>query len=373
MCTILTVSSRLYTTYTRLLEERIRLDHAQNDDGTGLVLVGQSGGTLALRSLDIEPVLQLMRSQPWSRAFVHQRAATQGGRSLSNVHGWQSVDGWFYMHNGMLLDPQTRYFQVDSQLIGQWLDDGGPALALGELAREWYANVFLVSAAPDDVGAGYWVNRSGGGSLFTDQHGNYSTVPIVGTGIVHRVRKSFQQFHRFGYARRRAAAPPPQVVEPSVLVDQVAEDDRPALPNPGRVWAMIDGAPEFVMPSMAQPYSMFWHHERLVAGRRMAESEIHTLGAIGPGSIDDRLARDEAPALGSGPAYRVIVNGIDRRATRSQVRQGFYWDGSNFVQPDRGTVALPVVDQTTAPPLADDDAPIRRELTSLWARVKGVA
>lgn len=170
MCTILTVSSAFYS---RGLERRILEDAKGNGHGFALLLTDEKGALLSLRSMDIEPILALIRSVPWERLFLHSRWATQGQISLTNTHGWQS-DSVFYFHNGCLTSKDAYNWPVDSQAIGQWVSEGGVAGALEKLKSEAFANVFLV-----DADKGYYsVSRGTGGSLYTDGNGNYSTNPF---------------------------------------------------------------------------------------------------------------------------------------------------------------------------------------------------
>lgn len=167
MCTILTVNSAFYS---RGLERRILADAAGNNHGFSLLLTDENGALLALRSMDIDPIIALIRATKWERLFLHSRWATQGEVSLANTHGWQS-DAVFYFHNGSLMSDDAYVYPVDSQAIGQWIVEGGIGGALEKLRDEPFANVFMV-----DTEAGYYtVSRGTAGSLYTDGNGNYST------------------------------------------------------------------------------------------------------------------------------------------------------------------------------------------------------
>jgi predicted glutamine amidotransferase len=108
----------------------------------------------------------------WDRMFLHCRFATQGDPTLDNTHGWAN-NGVFFMHNGVLMNPEAYRYNVDSQLIGGWLFDGVDH-TLEQLQKESYANVFLI-----DTNSGYYcVSRSEVGTLFTDWQGNYSSNPV---------------------------------------------------------------------------------------------------------------------------------------------------------------------------------------------------
>jgi hypothetical protein len=166
MCTVLTVSSDFYG---RGMFNRITSDAIMNADGFALLLIDAFGASTMIRTLDFRVVTMMLEQSHWERMFLHCRYATQGEAVLDNTHGW-SVDGVFYMHNGVLEDPETRYFAVDSQLIGHWLY-GGVEKTIEKLQKEPYANVFLIDTKENY----YVVHRSKGGTLFTDWKGNYST------------------------------------------------------------------------------------------------------------------------------------------------------------------------------------------------------
>lgn len=166
MCTILSVSKEYYG---RPLWNRIYQDACNNPHGYALILVDEAGASTVLRTLNLDTVFTLLEAGGWSRMFLHCRFATQGSVTLDNTHGW-GVNGTFYMHNGVLMNPAADRYAVDSQLIGEWLREGTLA-ALDRLYYEPYANVFVV-----DTTEGYYgMHRSATGTLFTDWQGNYSS------------------------------------------------------------------------------------------------------------------------------------------------------------------------------------------------------
>lgn len=166
MCTLLTIDKE---SYGPKVEKRIRIDADRNSDGFSLVLISRMGCRINLRTLDIEPVLTLLRSTDWTRMFLHSRAATQGEVRVENTHGWDS-QGVIYMHNGRIEAREANLYPVDSQAIGEWLESGVDD-ALEFLRRQNYANVFLI----DNNNHLYYVNSSRYGMLYTDNRGNYST------------------------------------------------------------------------------------------------------------------------------------------------------------------------------------------------------
>lgn len=173
MCTIITVSRDSVNNDD--LVTRMVQDSAYNDDGWAAMFVLGSGKPMFLQSLDLDPIVSLVLDLDWKRMFLHARAATQGSPRLDNCHGW-NADGVYVFHNGILSNPQSRDFEVDSQLIHWWVDRYGITKTLNLLRTERYANVMLV----DTVANEYLIHRSETGSLFTDGDGNFSSNPMGG-------------------------------------------------------------------------------------------------------------------------------------------------------------------------------------------------
>jgi len=169
MCTILTVNSKFDK---QLVVDRITTDGYNNPDGFSLMV--QKGRDFSMtRSTSLDLITDLVWYSNWDRIWLHSRFATQGSVSLENTHGWNH-DSTYVMHNGCLSDADTAKFPVDSQLIVDWVRLGGVPLALAKLKFETFANVFLIDS---DTGE-YTVHRTGGGSLYMDGIGNYSTQPF---------------------------------------------------------------------------------------------------------------------------------------------------------------------------------------------------
>lgn len=195
MCTLLTVSR---DKYNEAIQNRIVADAKSNQDGFGLLLINEQGAEHVLRTLDVDLVLGVLNAVKWTRMFLHSRFATQGAPVLANTHGWDE-GSVFYMHNGCIYTSEAKKYAVDSQVIGQWVRDGGVDLALERLLDERFANVFLI----DTQKSMYIVHRSESGSLYTDGEGNYSTHDV---GLInHKVDTGFE-FHEMPIKR-----PPPRV------------------------------------------------------------------------------------------------------------------------------------------------------------------
>lgn len=187
MCTIMTATPEQWTTE---LVAQMRADARSNGDGFALVLMRDEQAVAVVRSMNFETILSALDNEEWSRFFLHCRFATQGSRVLANTHGWDS-NGVFVMHNGVLYDKNTAYFDVDSQVINYWIRVHGIDGAAEKLQGEPWANVFMI-----DPGTGvYLVNRSTDGSLYMDGLGNYSTHSVGGISIP--VPDNYSEFHLF--------------------------------------------------------------------------------------------------------------------------------------------------------------------------------
>lgn len=171
MCTIITLDKASFGSQAI---SQILADARGNDDGYALLMVDANGVFTQLRTFDVTLVLALLSTTDWERMFLHARMATQGTKALANTHGWISK-GVAYMHNGILRNVDAASFDVDSQLIGHWIDEGGAQRAVDMLVTEPYANVFLINT---DGGAWYSVSRSEQGTLYTDGNGNFSSNPF---------------------------------------------------------------------------------------------------------------------------------------------------------------------------------------------------
>jgi len=122
------------------------------------------------------------------------RAATQGDVNIRNTHGWMTTAGTAVMHNGVLFDQDSYRFNVDSELIVDWLEKFGTDFTLEMLLTENYANVFLIENLGD-----YYVSRTSGGSLFTDGRGNFATNQV---GRINKpVKHDYQQLFKSGFVK----------------------------------------------------------------------------------------------------------------------------------------------------------------------------
>lgn len=171
MCTIITANS----TIDRFkLIDQIRSDSVGNSDGFACLMILDNAMPVFMRTLDVEPICQLIMALDYSRVFIHTRFATQGSVNLENTHGWNN-GGQYVFHNGSIQSFTGKQFDVDSMAIRHWLEFDGVDGTIDRLINEPFANVFIV-----DIDEGnYIVHRSRAGSLFTDGNGNYSTNPFA--------------------------------------------------------------------------------------------------------------------------------------------------------------------------------------------------
>lgn len=165
MCTMVTVDTR-----SPELLAQIRADAKNNNDGWSVLVIDKHGKHSLVRTLSLALVLATVESVDFARIFVHSRFTTRGESTLQNTHGWESA-GVFYFHNGTLSAPESKKYNVDSMLIGDWIKEHGFPGVFDELNKELFANALLVW--PDTHR--YWAFRSTAGTLFTDDVGNFST------------------------------------------------------------------------------------------------------------------------------------------------------------------------------------------------------
>ncbi len=168
MCSIITFTKDMYSTD---LTDHLMSDMASNPDGFSVILVDINGQVLVdLHSMDAYAVIGLLEWAAYHRAFVHCRLSTQGQITIRNTHGFH-MNGIYYQHNGILSDPISKRFAVDSMLIGAKISEGSLHTTLTWLKSQSYANCFFIDTNIKQ----YFVTRNSVGSLFTDGRGNYST------------------------------------------------------------------------------------------------------------------------------------------------------------------------------------------------------
>jgi hypothetical protein len=153
--------------YTSHLESGARI----NDHGSAALFIDEKGNHSLLRAMKFEDIINMMHiSNNWDQVIIHQRYTTQGAANLTNTHLWQSGK-FLYCHNGVLQDEACSEFEVDSQLIGWYLEGGNVWDAIAYCQSEEYANVFIIDLEEKKL----YVTRSKTNTLFTDGEGQFST------------------------------------------------------------------------------------------------------------------------------------------------------------------------------------------------------
>jgi len=196
MCQIHIIDRKSYDKDNDKIIKHLDQGDISNDHGCSLLLVNGYGEHTLVRSLDWDLVRNIMGNSDWDLAFIHQRYTTQGEANLMNTHFWQ-VGDFFYCHNGVLNHQDTYNYEVDSQVIGQHLEQGKVWDAISYCQRESYANVFIINLKTKS----FWVTRSQVNSLYTDGNNQYSTEQV--TGIIdipvpqHSVRQHVLDFEEY--------------------------------------------------------------------------------------------------------------------------------------------------------------------------------
>lgn len=190
MCSIITIKQG--SLKLERLEKYLSKESFSNDDGMSLLVQDKKGKMTALRTFNLDLIMAVLKGMEWSRMWMHMRAATQGEVNIRNTHGWMTTDGTAIMHNGILWDKDAYKFNVDSELIVDWVEQLGIDFALEMLKEESYANVFLIKNLGD-----YYVSRTKSGTLFTDGNGNFSTNQV---GQINKpVKPGFQKMFESGF------------------------------------------------------------------------------------------------------------------------------------------------------------------------------
>jgi hypothetical protein len=197
MCTLLSVSRDFLMSTSEITEaiiKRIRDDADFNSDGFSLILCGEKDtDALNVQLMSLDSVLAILENVNWTRMWLHCRMSTTKITGVQGCHGFRTYEGWLVQHNGVITAGTATRLPVDSMVIADILTTHCVEDCVNWLhANASYANVFFVN--PD---SGEWVvSRSVQGSLYMDDHGNYSTHPIVEAGITTLVPKDFVDFHQ---------------------------------------------------------------------------------------------------------------------------------------------------------------------------------
>lgn len=196
MCTILTVDTKTFRQNSKEFIGQIFADSAYNRDGISIIIIDAEipENNTVFRTMNIDQgvmVLQALveNASEYSRVFVHLRAATTWNTGVGYTHGFDNGNGVFYMHNGVIKNPDQ--LAVDSfRLISlDMCETGAEMFAALFDAKETFANIFRI----DTENYTYSVSRLVTGTLFTDGKGNYST-NAVGSVSVPVVENYFKEY-----------------------------------------------------------------------------------------------------------------------------------------------------------------------------------
>jgi hypothetical protein len=180
----------------REFNARILKDVTYNGDGLSLILVDPLAPmtNLHLNCMAVGHVLNMIdmffsSASECSRMWLHTRMATTDFVGVPFNHGFTDSHGTMIQHNGVIRN--YRNLAVDSfNLVDYRTDTAKHHLEDLETAGEYFANIFLVR--PEQ--GSYSVIRVGGGMLFTDRQGNYSTNAVA--DIRHPVLTGYAKDYR---------------------------------------------------------------------------------------------------------------------------------------------------------------------------------
>jgi len=197
MCTLLTIDLEYYLRHTKEIQIQITSDAHFNRDGFSLIGISPllAEANVHLQSMDIDIIFTVLEKffdttylDTSARIFLHSRAATTCNVGLPYCHGFTDLNGNFIMHNGILSNPDK--WAVDSfQLVNMAVYSPYKLLKKLVSKKETFANIFIIS---EDT---YSVVRVGGGRLYTDHLGNYST---NATGdIKHPIGRGYAKTYQY--------------------------------------------------------------------------------------------------------------------------------------------------------------------------------
>lgn len=175
MCQIHIINKTNFLNNPTAYEDHLNSGARINDHGSAALFIDDEGNHSIIRAMKFETIMDMLHmNDRWETVVIHQRYTTQGAANLSNTHLWQ-VGNYFYCHNGVLRDEDTNKYEVDSQLIGHYLETN-PWEAIAYCQSEDYANTFIVGLDEKKI----WVTRSKTNTLYTDGNGQYSTRLLKG-------------------------------------------------------------------------------------------------------------------------------------------------------------------------------------------------
>ncbi len=176
MCQIHIINKATYDAEPRLISSHLESGSIMNNHGCSALFINADGEHTLMRGMDFDAISGFMAVyDEWETVVIHQRYTTQGKANINNTHLWQ-VGDFFYCHNGVMRARESNQYPVDSQLIGNFLEDGNVWDAIAYCQSEDYANVFIINLEMKSI----WISRSISHTLYTDGRGQYSTDKLPG-------------------------------------------------------------------------------------------------------------------------------------------------------------------------------------------------
>lgn len=167
MCTLYTFDRSIES---QMLSQ-IAIDSRLNDDGYSVCLTRGTDIVFRGQFIELKDFLRVWMVVDYDRAFVHLRASTTSTQGIPGCHMFNDPSHrYIYCHNGIIQAGNDAGYPVDSQWLGEFLqNDQVPD------CTEYYEDFanFIVLDAYKGKFAGYAVHRTG--NLYTDGLGNYST------------------------------------------------------------------------------------------------------------------------------------------------------------------------------------------------------
>lgn len=203
MCQVHIINKCSFFSDTASYEEHLNSGAISNDHGSAALFIDEDGNHSLIRAMKFQTIIDMMyMNDMWETVVIHQRYSTHGEATLANTHLWQAGN-YFYCHNGVLRDPDTEAYEVDSQLIGHYLKIN-PWEAIAYCQSEEYANTIIVGLDEKKI----WVTRSVTNTLFTDGNGQYSTRMLKGeienpmpTNTVSMIDLNIEAFDKWGFGQ----------------------------------------------------------------------------------------------------------------------------------------------------------------------------
>lgn len=167
MCTLYIFSAEVKSKFI----DQITKDWKNNNDGGSCIMLDEYDDVyVRIQCTELKHLVAVLKSSKAARYCVHLRAATTSAMGVTGCHFFDSPNGEFiYAHNGVISD--GNHLRVDSLIVGEWLENDKSGMP--DMSAEYYANLIVY----DTLTKKLTVHRCGG-SLYTDNRGNWSTTRL---------------------------------------------------------------------------------------------------------------------------------------------------------------------------------------------------